>query len=368
MKKNLTKNIGFAVLIALWAVLVIFAWLKPSDELSVSERRHLAQFPEFSAEGLLSGKFVEDFEEYTLDQFPLRDQFRKVKAWFHYNVLQQQDNNGIIFSEGYAAKLEYPLNENSVSNALNKFGSVYEKYLKNSGSRVYAAVVPDKNYYLSQQGDSLAMDYEKLFGLVQEGMPYATYIDLTGSLSLEDYYYTDTHWRQEKLLPAAQTLCTAMGIPIPRVEDYAVKEATDRFYGVYYGQAALPLEPEPLYIMQSAMLSACRVFNHESNRNSTVYDMGKLSGNDPYDVYLSGATALLTIENPMAKSNRELIVFRDSFGSSMIPLLMQGYKKVTVVDTRYIASGLLDQFIQFKGQDVLFMYSSLILNSSYILK
>jgi hypothetical protein len=61
-------------------------------------------------------------------------------------------------------------------------------------------------------------------------------------------------------------------------------------------------------------------------------------------------------------------VFRDSFGSSMIPLLMQGYKKVTVVDTRYIASGLLDQFIQFKGQDVLFMYSSLILNSSYILK
>ena len=368
MKKNLTKNIGFAVLIALWAVLVIVAWIKPSGELSISERRKLAQFPEFSADGLLSGKFVEDFEEYTLDQFPLRDQFRKVKAWFHYNVLQQQDNNGIIFTDSYAAKLEYPLNENSVANALNKFGGIYEKYLKQAGSKVYAAVVPDKNFYLSQQGESLAMDYEKLFELVQEGMPYANYIDLTGALSLEDYYYTDTHWRQEKLLPAAQALCTAMGVPIPRVEDYTVREATDRFYGVYYGQAALPLEPEPLYVLQSSMLSSCRVFNHESNRYSAVYDMEKLGGNDPYDVYLSGAAALLTIENPMAKSNRELIVFRDSFGSSMVPLLLQGYRKVTVVDTRYIAGDMLDQFVQFQGQDVLFLHSSLILNSSYTLK
>ena len=368
MKKNLTKNIGFLLVIALWAILAAAAWLKPSGEISVSERRKLAQFPEFSSEALLSGDFVADFEDYTLDQFPLRDTFRKVKAWFHYNVLQQQDNNGIIFSEGYAAKLEYPLDEDSVSNALKKFNSLYEKYLKRSGCKVYAAVVPDKNYYLSGQGENLALDYGKMFELIQTGMPYARYVNLTDSLSLEDYYYTDTHWRQEKLFPAAQTLCGAMGIPIPRVEDYTVKEATDRFYGVYFGQAALPLEPEPLYILQNNMLSACRVFNHENNRYSGIYDMEKLNGNDPYDVYLSGATALLTIDNPQAKTNRELIVFRDSFGSSMIPLLVQGYKKVTVVDTRYISGDMLGGYVQFRGQDVLFLYSSLILNGSYVLK
>ena len=368
MKKNLIRNIGFVLLIALWAVLAAAAWLKPNGDVSVSERRKLAQFPEFSVDALLSGEFVTEFEDYTLDQFPLRDSFRRLKAWFHYNVLQQQDNNGIIFSDGHAAKLEYPLDEKSVSNALSKFNSLYEKYLKNTGSKVYAAVVPDKNYYLSGQGEGLAMDYDRLFEMVQDGMLYASYVNLTDSLALEDYYFTDTHWRQEKLFPAAQTLCQAMGVPVPNCADYTITEATGEFYGVYYGQAALPLEPEPLYLLQNSMLSACRVYNHESGRYSGLYDMEKLSGNDPYEVYLSGTTALLTIENPMAKSNRELIVFRDSFGSSIIPLLVQGYKKVTVVDTRYISGDMLGQFIQFRGQDVLFLYSSLILNSSYTLK
>ena len=66
MKKNLTKSIGFLLVVALWAILVAAAWLKPSDEISVSERRKLAQFPTFSSEALLSGDFVADFEDYTL--------------------------------------------------------------------------------------------------------------------------------------------------------------------------------------------------------------------------------------------------------------------------------------------------------------
>ena len=52
----------------------------------------------------------------------------------------------------------------------------------------------------------------------------------------------------------------------------------------------------------------------------------------------------------------------------MVPLLVRDYSKVTLVDTRYLSSDLLDQFIDFHGQDVLFLYSSLILNSSSAIK
>ena len=52
----------------------------------------------------------------------------------------------------------------------------------------------------------------------------------------------------------------------------------------------------------------------------------------------------------------------------MVPLLVQDYSKVTLVDTRYISSSLLDQFLDFHGQDVLFLYSTLILNSSSAIK
>lgn len=120
--------------------------------------------------------------------------------------------------------------------------------------------------------------------------------------------------------------------------------------------------------MQSDLLKECRVYNHETGSYGSVYDLEKLSGLDPYDVYLSGSQALLTIENPNAATDKELLLFRDSFGSSLAPLLAQGYKTIRLVDIRYVSSALLEQYLSFKGQDVLFAYSTLILNSSSSLK
>ncbi len=68
------------------------------------------------------------------------------------------------------------------------------------------------------------------------------------------------------------------------------------------------------------------------------------------------------MENATAENSRELILFRDSFGSSIAPLLLDGYSKITLVDIRYIHPDLLGKFVDFRGCDVLFLYSSLVLN------
>ena len=366
MKK--IRIIGAALVAAIWMALCLTLWLSPSREMSESERRKLAQFPELSVQTLLNGKFMTGFEDYSLDQFPLRDSFRQLKALFHYNVLGQKDNNDMILYEGFAAKQEYPLNEKSLENALKKFRNIYEAYLADSGSEVFAAVVPDKMAYLPEGSGYLTMDYDRLFYLVEEGMDYAEFVDLRDDLSLDSYYRTDTHWRQEEILKAAESLCTALNIPVPEAEDYTLVALDRPFYGVYYGQAALPMEPETLCYLSSDLLSACVVTNFETGKAGAVYDMEKLNSRDLYDVFLSGAVALQTIENPQGEPGRELIVFRDSFGSSMVPLLVQGYEKITLVDIRYVSSAMLDQMVDFQGQDVLFLYSSLILNNSSTLK
>ena len=309
---------------------------------------------------------MKQFEKFSLDQFPLRDGFRTVKALFHQHVLGQKDNNGIYLYEGYAAKQEYPSHTDSVNHALETFNRIYDKYLQESD--IYMAVVPDKSYYLAEFAGQLAMDYEALLAMVEAGMPWAQHIDLTGSLSAGDYYRTDTHWRQEHLLDAADVICQALGATASMAEDYRTIPLERPFYGVYYGQAALPMEPESMYLLESDLLADCTVYDHETGKTGPVYDLSKLDSRDLYDVYLSGARALLTIENPRGQADKELIVFRDSFGSSMVPLLVQDYTKVTLVDTRYICSDLLDQFLDFHGQDVLFLYSTLILNNSSAIK
>ena len=359
------KNIGMALVAAVWLGLAVFAWLRPADLVSVQERRELAQFPEISAANLQNGKFMREFESYTLDQFPMRNAFRRLKAGVHYGVLQQKDNNGIYLTQGYAAQLEYPLNQESIQRAVKIFSGIREKYL--SGSRVFLTVVPDKGYYLARQKGYPAMDYEMLFEKMS-GLQGISYVNLTDILSIEDYYRTDTHWRQERLFGAAQRLCQALDIPAPEKRELSAVAAPEPFYGVYYGQAARLMEPDTLYMLRSQMLDACRVYNHETGKYGSIYDTAKLTGDDLYEVFLSGSVSLLTIENPQAQTDRELIVFRDSFGSSIAPLLVQGYKTVTLVDIRYLSPSMLGRFIDFHGQDVLFLYSTLVLNNSQSLQ
>lgn len=362
------KIIGLAAVVTLWAALSLTAWFKPAGEISESERRKLAQFPKLTTQTVLDGKFMENFETYTLDQFPLRDRFRQLKALFHYNALRQGDNNGIYLAGGYAAEMEYPLNRVSVSNAVTKLNGIYDKFLAQSDCKVFLSVVPDKGYCLAGEYGYPALDYAELFSLVQEGTPWAQFVDISDLLAAEDYYFTDTHWRQEKISDVADRLCDAMGSAGFPEGTLTPVEVDRPFYGVYYGQAALPMEPEVMYTMRGDILDACTVYNHETRKTTSIYDMDKLSSRDLYDVYLSGATPLLTIENPNAQSDKELVVFRDSFGSSLVPLLCSSYKTVTVVDIRYLASSFVGNFVEFTDQDVLFLYSSLVLNNSSTLK
>ncbi len=357
-----TKKISVLILLALWAALTGFAWFGPVKESSDAERRPLAQMPEVTLESILGDSFMKDFESFSLDQFPLRDSFRTLKALFHTNVLGQKDNNDIYISQGYAAKQEYPLSQDSISHALNRFQYVYDKYLTESDN--YMAIVPDKGQYLAESSGNLSLSYQEMFDAFQTGMPWATHVNLLDSLGVEDYYRTDTHWRQERLFGVAQTICDAMGIPAPKAENYTSVAVERPFYGVYYGQAALPMEPDTLYYLDSPMLQDCTVYDFESNSYSAVHNLDKLQSRDLYDIFLSGSRSLLTIENPNASSDKELIVFRDSFGSSIVPLLLENYKTVTVIDIRYIMPDLLDRFVEFQGQDVLMLYSTLVLNNS----
>ena len=360
------KKIHLLPVVLLWAILALAVWAAPSKDISEAERRPLAQFPEITVESILDGRFMADFESYSLDQFPLRDTFRTIKSLFHLNVLHQRDNNRIYIADGFAVKQEYPMHVDSIDHAAERFNHLYEKYLTDSD--VYLAVVPDKGQYLAKESDHLTLHLGKMNSILSDKMPWAKPINLYDSLKAEDYYRTDIHWRQENLFGAANEICNALGVTAPDPAEYTVTALDRPFYGVYYGQSALPMEPETMYILESDLLTDCAVYDHESGKTGSVYDRSKLESKDLYDIFLSGSRSLLTIVNPGAETNRELIVFRDSFGSAMIPLLLNQYAKVTAVDIRYIQPAMLERFVEFHGQDVLFLYSTLVLNNSETIK
>ena len=364
---NKTKHIVITtVMVAFFLVISVFAWVKPSDEFSASERRKLAQFPELSFKTVISGGFMSSFENYTLDQFPLRDKFRTLKALVALNVFNQSANNDIYVVDGYAGKIEYPLNEESVERAGERFGYVYEKYLKETNTKNYFSIIPDKNYFLGTENGYLSIDYDKMISLLRENTDFLKYIDITKELEIEDFYKTDTHWREENIVDVAEKIGKEMGTNVKA--EYDVKTLENDFYGVYYGQSALPLEAEEIKYLTNDVLKNCKVFDYQNNKEISVYDMEKAEGKDPYEMFLGGPLSLVTLENEKAKTDKELIIFRDSFGSSIAPLLVEGYKKITLVDIRYIHPNLLGNYIEFNSQDVLFLYSTSVLNNSETIK
>ena len=167
-----------------FGILCLAAWFHTPNQISVSERRRLAQLPALTKDSVGKGNFMSGFERYSQDQFPFREAFRKLKTKALFSLYQQKDVHGIYVADGYAASIESEINEASVSHAVNAFEHVYTQYLKNGSHEIYAAIVPDKGYYLAAKNGYPVMDYDKFFKYFENGMPYAKFIDLTQTLSL----------------------------------------------------------------------------------------------------------------------------------------------------------------------------------------
>lgn len=357
-----------ALLAALLLFISLSCWLHQPQSFSLSERRSLAALPQLSWSAVLSGDFMQDFEAYSLDQFPRRDDMRRVKALASRWLFARGDNNGLYVQQGHLSRLEYPLKQQMLDHAAEHFRSVYDNYLSAAGCRVYLSIIPDKNYFLAAANGYPALDYDYLLSYMQQQCSYMSYIDIFPLLELDDYYRTDSHWRQECISDVADCLANAMGVTLSAA--YEQIEVEQPFYGVYYGQSALPLAPDRMVYLDNDMLAACTVTGYSSGspQQAAVYRPEKAGGRDAYELFLGGADPLIVIENPAATTGRKLIIFRDSYGSSLAPLLVEAYAEITLVDTRYVRSELLGSLVDFSGQDVLFIYSTSLLNNSLALQ
>jgi len=360
------KNITLIILFGLLIVGGFFVNIILKDQnISQSERRKLTSFPKVTFANIMNGGFMEGFNDYAVDQFILRDDLRSVKSLIEFNIFGKKDNNNLFVLEDSIYKIEDKINEKEIQNAAKKFNEIYDKYL--TGMNVYFSLIPDKAHYLKTDEYYPLVDYNEIQNIMKSNLKHMTYIDIYDTLDINSYYRTDTHWKQEELNGVVEKISRDMGFNKYLISDYSEKQIED-FYGVYYGQLALKLKPDTIKYYTNDIIEACTVYNYETGKSAKVYDITKLDSMDKYDIFLSGATPLLKITNPACDNGKELIVFRDSYGSSIIPFFIEAYEEIIVVDIRYIASSLLREYIEFNDQDVLFLYSALVLGNSSILK
>lgn len=358
------KVLSILFLITIFSIMLL-GIIIPDKDISVSERRKLSKFPSLEIETIMNGEFFKNLNNYLVEHFPFRDFFKNIKGNISTNIFQKKDEDGIFIKDNGIYELNITINEKSVTHFTDLINKIHSNI---KTENVYYAVVPDKNYYLDSSIPKL--DYEKLELLLNKKLNNIEYIDLFDTLNLDSYYKTDIHWKQEELNRVVEKIEKSMNLE--KIELPNQENNYSKFYGALYGRIANDIKPDKITYLTNNEIENATVFDYEKNNYRKVYENNDLTNIDSYDIYLGGAKSLLIIENKNQTNNKEIILFRDSFGSSIAPLLISNYSKITLIDLRYINSNLLTQLEEIdldkENQDVLFLYSVPIINNSFTLK
>ena len=358
---NILTAAVFSLVIAGCCVLTV---LLPKKAVSESERRELVQMPTLSLQTVADGSFFNGLTDYVTDHFVLREAFRTLHTAVRVDVLRQPDSGGVFEADGgYLFEPSWPMDEQAIVKNTEKMQAIADRYFV--GKPVYLSVIPDKSDFTD--ASCLKLDTNRVAELVKVNFSGA-YIDIIPTLELTDYYRTDTHWKQEMLEDTANALVTGMGGE-PLKNDFTWKTLSGPFYGVLWGRYAKFGEEADVvcYGVNEATENAV-VKDLAHPDVSTVY-VPETESADKYDVFLSGATPIIEIENANAETDKHLVLFRDSFGSSIAPWLLTRYEKITMIDTRYVSSSIIGEQTDLSTADeVLFLYSAAILNTGGILK
>ena len=355
--KDIVVTIVFLItIISLFLINII----KKDTDISIAERRKLATMPELTTKSLFDGTYFKKFDSYVTDQFIERDTFRKIKIDIELST--KGEYNNLYLYDDYIIEEIFPLNSNSINNLTNKINYIKDTYL-NDNSNIYYTIIPDKNYFINN--GNLKLDYNKLQDMMKNNLSNINYINIFDKLTLDNYYKTDTHWKEEDLFNVANTIANQMNFDITNNN---VVNTITTFKGSYAGRLSVTKDTDTIKTISNPSINNSSVYNYETKKYTDIYDYTKINSLDKYDIYLSGAVPIIDITNNNTSSDKELIVFRDSYGSSLIPLLIEGYKKITVIDIRYISSKILNKYIDFNDQDVLFMYSILTINNSFSIR
>lgn len=338
--------------------------LNGTREVSVLERRDLAQFPPFTIGSVLDGDFSRGFGVYLQDQAAFRDEIRFVKSFVERRLFRKPGNNGVYVVLPRVYDMFYGIRDSLIAAAAGRMNEIAASI---EGPEVYLSVIPTKasaldgaRYLLSDQGE---------IARVLAGTVDADYIDLMG-LAVEGdgsfYYGADPHWDTEGAVRAYEILAEGMGLD--PILGFEFEVAAEDFIGSEYGRAAAWGVPkDTIVVARNPLIDGLAFCRFRTLEADDCYDSVYLEPTpemvDLYDIFLGGLSPLIVITNEQAPAGEELVIFKDSYAHAIAPFLAQHYRKVSLVDLRYVQRQWVLENVDFEGATTLFLYSTSVLNT-----
>ena len=332
--------------------------LLPDQDFSPLENRYLQKPPKLSAEGLSSGKFMEDAEDYVSDHIVGRDFWVAAKAWSE-RLSGKQENNGVYFGA-----------QNTLINRvdrpdpakLEKDMGYLDALVGNVPVPVYFGLIPSAAAIWADRlpaGAPTADEPSTITDLYWS--TGASTIDLYTALashSGEDIYYrTDHHWTSLGAFYGANAIFEAMGMEPLDLSDYQKSTVTDQFYGTLFSSSGvrwLPPDSIDTYIPDEGVKVTS--WFRGTPQEGSLYADSYLDVKDKYSYFLGGRQPLCVVEREGSTGPRVLLI-RDSYSDSLTPFLTERFSQVHLIDPRDNLSSIKGYVEENKIDAVLVLYS-----------
>lgn len=362
------KHPGKFLPIAFLLILGVFtfaSFVLPDREFSQRENRNLASPPDFSWQSFQSGRFTEDFDEYLADQFPLRDAFMDVKISSDH-LLQKKENEGIYFGKDDYLLARYSSPGPTLQTNLEHIKAFAKSH---KDFQVFVLPVPTSTAIYPEKLPAFALnaDQGETIQQIQNTLQgSATVVSLLKPLEAQKdkylYFRLDHHWTQQGAYVAYEQLGQFLGYT-PHSEEYFTPTLlTDQFRGSYYAKSGTQLlTPDSIFWLQPTRSYHSWVeFTDDNTSLSGLLSPTWLEKGDPYSVFLDGNHASMVIHTdlPANADCGKLLVVKDSYAHTLLPLLANHYGEIHVLDLRYFRQDV-SSYMDLYGIQQLFIVAGL---------
>ena len=202
---------------------------------------------------------------------------------------------------------------------------------------------------------------------VQNAMQDYNFVDVREELCAQSdayiYYRTDHHWTTEGAYIAYEKWCETTGMTAASKESLEQNVVAEDFRGSLYSKILnMDSAYDSIWIYTPAgesmdAVNACKVTVDEKE-SGVIYDVTKLAEKDKYAFFFGGNYGQVHIEgSPQQETGRNLLVVKDSFANSFVPLILNQYDNIYMVDLRYYNGDMESYLSEHDITDVLVLYN-----------
>lgn len=227
-----------------------------------------------------------------------------------------------------------------------EYAESLNNYKKDLGDNVnvYSMVCPTPvSYYLPENYQNLTASEKDNIDNINASLSGVTPIDAFTALLFHKeeaiYCRTDHHWQPLGAYYAAEEFARVAGVPFAPLSNYETV-TLDGYVGTLYGYTkseALLNNPEQfIYYKPKTEVTVTRydtAFSNPTENCSLTLDPSKMSNSGYYMVF--GGDQQITHVQTSCKNGRTLVIFKDSYGNALLPVLTSSFENIYMCDLRY---------------------------------